>query len=66
MVCVQVTVYVFVKLPSVTTSASVSVLPVHVTVDPVNDVPFNFCTTVADALSVVYESELVAFVEFVE
>lgn len=61
----QVIVYVFVNDPSVTTSVSVSALLVHVTVEPVKVAPFNFCTTVAVALSVVYESVSVAFVEFV-
>ena len=45
--------------------SSVSVLEVHVTVEPVNAVPFNFVTTVAEELSVVYESVSLAFVEFV-
>ena len=62
----QVIVYVFVNAPSVTMTLSVSVLLVQVTVDPVKVTSFNLVTTVAVALSVVYESELVAFVEFVE
>ena len=61
----QVIVYVFVNAPSVTMISSVSVLEVHVTVEPVNAVLFNFVTTVAEALSVVYESVSEAFVEFV-
>ena len=61
----QVIVYVFVRLPSVTLTSSVSVLPVHVTVEPVNVVPFNFVATVAVALSVVYESVSETLVEFV-
>ena len=61
----QVTVYVFVNVPSVTMMSRVSVLPVHVTVVPVNVVPFNFVTTVADALSVVTESVSETLVEFV-
>lgn len=57
--------YVFVRLPSVTLISSVSGLAVHVTVEPVNVVPFNFVTTVAVALSVVYESVSETFVELV-
>jgi len=62
---VQVIVYVFVNVPSVTMTLSVSVLFVQVTVDPVKVTSFNLVTTVAEALSVVYESVSVAFVEFV-
>jgi len=62
---VQVIVYVFVSAPSVTMMSSVSVLPVHVTVVPVNVVPFNFVTTVAEELSVVTESVSETLVEFV-
>ena len=51
--------------PAVTIISSVSVLADHVTVEPVKVVPFNFVTTVAPTLSVVYESVSVAFVEFV-
>ena len=62
----QVIVYVFVNAPSVTITSSVSVLAVQVTVEPVNVVPFNFVTTVAVALSVVYESVSETLVELVE
>lgn len=58
-------VYVLVSKPAETITSSVSVLNVHVTVEPVNVVPLSFVTTVASADSFVYESVSVAFVELV-
>ena len=49
----QVIVYVFVSVPSVTMTLSVSVFDVQVTVEPVKVTSFNLVTTVAVALSVV-------------
>lgn len=63
--CEQVIVYVLVMLPEVTSIVSTSVDSVHVTVEPVKVVPFNFVTTVAPVSTVVYESESDAFVDVV-
>ena len=57
--------YVFVSLPAVTSSVSVSVEAVQVTVDPVKTTPFNFVTTVAPVSAVVNDSVFEASVELV-